>query len=87
MAAASSPSSKGRQDERPQARPTRRPPAANNNLENPWKARRRPIAAQTPAKKAFVFNERKFGFPNFSKTIFGRIEENQRFAGEKIWKS
>jgi len=37
------------------------------------------------AKNPFVFNDRQFGFANFSKFFLGRNEGNQRIAGEKIW--
>jgi len=56
-------------------------------LENPCKTRAGRDAAQRREKFPFVFSKRKFGFPNFSKTIFGQILEYQKLAGEKIWKT
>ncbi|MGO8833615.1 MAG: hypothetical protein ACLQE9_12495 [Roseiarcus sp.] len=42
-------------------------------------------SAQGRGKFPFVVNERKFGFPNFSKTFFGRNGEYQGLATQKIW--
>jgi hypothetical protein len=37
------------------------------------------------AKNPFVFNDRQFGFANFSKFFLGRNLGNQNVVGEKIW--
>jgi hypothetical protein len=47
----------------------------------------RAVRAKWGAKKPFVFNEPSARPANFSKFFLGRIEGNQRLAGEKIWKS
>ncbi|MGO8834465.1 MAG: hypothetical protein ACLQE9_16815 [Roseiarcus sp.] len=54
-------------------------------LENHWMTPPWRDSAQTREEFLFVFSDQKFGFPNFSKTFFGRIGENQKLAVEKIW--
>jgi hypothetical protein len=55
-------------------------------LENPWKTRFLRVSALSSQKFPFVFNDQKFGFPNFQKDFFGRFGESQRIAAEKVWK-
>ena len=47
--------------------------------------RARSAIPQINPEKPQSFQRRFSGPANISKTIFGRIEENQRLAGEKIW--
>ena len=58
---------------------------SEKSSENPGMTRLAHESAQGRGKFPFVVNERKFGFPNFSKTFFGRNGEYQGLATQKIW--